>query len=190
MEAIKQTWAEWILPRSVTVVNAGLWQHLSGKVRGWCDYDPPQDAGPGVLVYHLRHAQLGEFAIVTLYAMGVQQSKMLVDLLMLPPLTPSRDEINKQRQAHLKAVIAFALDRMAEDDDDLQTLARKIGAGNGQQGKTRKGGPIPTPDEDIDKIIAEWNQVKGKESQKSFCSRKGIGVSTLSKWTRNRKSAK
>jgi hypothetical protein len=53
--------------------------------------------------------------------------------------------------------------------------------------KKRKGGPIPTPDADIDAVLKEWDEVKGKESQESFCNRKGIGVSTLGAWQRKRK---
>jgi hypothetical protein len=52
----------------------------------------------------------------------------------------------------------------------------------------RKGGPIPTPDDIVDAILKEWDEVRGRESQESFCNRKSIGVSTLGAWQRKRKS--
>ena len=116
----------WVLPKSIDTINAALWQYLRGKIDGWCDYDPPHSPGPGVLVYHLRQSQLGEFATVTLSAMGVQQSKIYIDLLLLPPLAPKRNETNEKRRAHLKNVVTFVFNRMAEDDEDLKTLAQKI----------------------------------------------------------------
>lgn len=52
--------------------------------------------------------------------------------------------------------------------------------------KKRRGGPIPTPEDNIQRIIDEWQKVKGTIPQELFCAQKAIGVSTLTKWMRDR----
>lgn len=64
----------------------------------------------------------------------------------------------------------------------------EAGAGDGPKGKARKGGPLSTPDERKDAILKEWDEVAGNEIQSLFCKRKGIGVSTLGAWLRERKA--
>ena len=52
--------------------------------------------------------------------------------------------------------------------------------------KKRRGGPIPTPEEDIRRIIDKWLKVKGTMPQEVFCKNNSISVSTLTKWMRER----
>lgn len=54
----------------------------------------------------------------------------------------------------------------------------------------RKGGPIPTPENEIKVILEEWEQAKGKVNQYVFCAQKGISVSTLRRWERQYTSYK
>jgi len=51
--------------------------------------------------------------------------------------------------------------------------------------KKRRGGPIPTPDDEKERVIQEWEKVKGKMTLEAFCQNKNIGVSTLSRWRRD-----
>lgn len=48
----------------------------------------------------------------------------------------------------------------------------------------RRGGPLPTPEEDKLKIVMEWLTRQGKETQEDFCNRKGVATSTLRAWIR------
>jgi len=54
--------------------------------------------------------------------------------------------------------------------------------------KKRRGGPIPTPDEEKDKMIDEWEKSKGTITIEAFCRKKHIGVSTFGGWRRDRKN--
>lgn len=48
----------------------------------------------------------------------------------------------------------------------------------------RRGGPLPMPDSDKEKIVKEWLVAQGKETQENFCNRKGVATSTLRAWIR------
>jgi len=48
----------------------------------------------------------------------------------------------------------------------------------------RRGGPLPTPEEDKVKIVMEWLTRQGRETQEDFCNRKCVATSTLRAWIR------
>ena len=48
----------------------------------------------------------------------------------------------------------------------------------------RRGGPLPMPDSDKEKIVKDWLAAQGKETQEGFCNRKGVATSTLRAWIR------
>ena len=54
----------------------------------------------------------------------------------------------------------------------------------------RRGGPLPTPDADKEKIVKEWMEVQGKETQEDFSRRKGVATSTLRAWIRDLRAKK
>ncbi len=175
--AIAQRIGTWILPGSIDSINAAMWKYLKGKARGWCDYDRPQEAGPGVLVYHLKQYQIGEFGEVTLSTLDEQHTEVNVDVLRLPPLTPNRDEINRQREVHLRNVIGFVMDRVTEDRRDIEKL--QTSKGDERQGKQKNKGGRPHYAEDEwaadelergrprDEVIKDWLE-KTKASGRQF----------------------
>lgn len=50
----------------------------------------------------------------------------------------------------------------------------------------RKGGPIPTSEEDKSAIIKGWLAVQGRKSQEAYCLEVGVSPSTLRKWIKSR----
>ena len=54
--------------------------------------------------------------------------------------------------------------------------------------KKRRGGPIPTPEEEKERILSDYERKKGKVFQEQFCRFWGISVSTLGKWRREAKN--
>ncbi len=138
---------EWVLPKSITAVDAALQQYLPGKADGWCEFEL-QQVGPSKLIYRLRQYELGEFATITLYALSEQVTRMRIAVLRLPPLASEpmtlddfnaqraqRQELLAQREAHLRNVIKYVLYGMQIDDEDLK-LAQlaETSAGDRQRG--------------------------------------------------------
>lgn len=64
-----------------------------------------------------------------------------------------------------------------DSDPNKKTSTRKAN-------KPRRGGPIPTPEEEKKRILDDYERKKGKIIQQLFCDMWGIGVSTLGKWRR------
>lgn len=50
--------------------------------------------------------------------------------------------------------------------------------------KRRRGGPIPTPDEDKVRIIRDWLGVQGHTKEEVFAHEQGISSATLRRWKR------
>jgi hypothetical protein len=183
---------EWILPKSLTAVDAALQQYLPGKADGWCEFELHR-VGLGKLIYHLRQYQLGKFATITLYALSEQVTRMRIAVLRLPPLASKpmtlddfnaqraqRQELLAQREAHLRNVTKYVLDGMQIDDEDLK-LAQPTepSAGDGRQGKQKNRGGRPHYAEDEwaadelkrgrprDEVVKDWLE-KTKASGRQF----------------------
>jgi hypothetical protein len=70
--------------------------------------------------------------------------------------------------------------RATPSADEEASFKRTDGAAESQDPvPLRRGGPLPTPEEDKVKIVAEWLAVQGKETQEDFSNRKGVATSTL-----------
>ncbi len=48
----------------------------------------------------------------------------------------------------------------------------------------RRGGPVPTPQDEKMKVVKGWLQVQGRVNQELYARRQGIAPSTLRRWIR------
>jgi len=102
----------------------------------------------------------------------------------LADLTP--DQLAGSFLALIPAVTLQSSPRTTWSPDE-QTSVQKTNGGAAESHGTeplRRGGPLPTPEEDKMKIVTEWLTRQGKETQEDFCNRKGVATSTLRAWIR------
>jgi len=56
--------------------------------------------------------------------------------------------------------------------------------------KSKRGGPIATPEDQKLEIVRGWLEVKGKMRQEDYAATRGVSVSTLRRWERELRQQK
>lgn len=147
----------WQRPDSATVISSWSLLNSQSKEAGWTDVDMPMPGARMLIDEQLKNLQEGDGEVA-------QQARAIL----------------QQRANRANVTVEQAA---AEFFETLAGAAPVRGQGEaGTRSKRRKGGPVPVPDETKIEIVKEWLAVEGKESQASFCARKGISDRGLRGW--------